>query len=251
MNTYWKHAASVALMSLALAAPATAQVAINQAKAKAGLGGCDAPGYPVTICKPGPYKLTGPLMATVPHQNLIEIESNVVTIDLNGYYVGGNCSLGPTIAYGISTKGGRTQVTVINGVVSCMAWGIILQGDSHRVERVTAVLNSHVGIRAGSHSIVKDNQANSNGTGLVGAGIECGEGCVISGNTANHNSYGIIADRASIITNNTASNNGSLGLFGRGFGYGSNVLNSNLEGAVFAVGSTDMGGNVCGAALCQ
>ena len=127
-----------------------------------------------------------------------QIATNAVTIDLNGFYVGGNCSLGSSEGIGIVTVGGRTSVTVLNEIVSCMGlYGIFLEGDSHRVERVTATLNGYGGIFVESDSIVKDNTANANSIGiLVGAGV------LVSGNTASRNAtYGISAFHWSSINN--------------------------------------------------
>jgi len=36
-------------------------VLINQNSALAGIGGCDTPGFPITICQPGSYRLSGNL----------------------------------------------------------------------------------------------------------------------------------------------------------------------------------------------
>jgi hypothetical protein len=54
-------AAVIAFMMLSVT-PALAQTAINQARALKGVGGCDAPGFPVTLCQSGSYKLTGNLL---------------------------------------------------------------------------------------------------------------------------------------------------------------------------------------------
>src|SRR5688572_9727806 len=76
------------LLLLGSAASAEAQVLLTQAKLNAGLGGCDTPGYPLTICKPGAYKLTGNLGFVVgrnPDVDIVHITSNAVTLDLNGF----------------------------------------------------------------------------------------------------------------------------------------------------------------------
>jgi hypothetical protein len=234
------------VIALALAAPAAAQIVINQSKAKAGLGGCDTPGFPVTLCKSGPYKLTGSLTPTAPNQTLIAVATNVVTIDLNSHYVGGNCSLGSTTGIGISTVGYRTQVTVLNGVVSCMgAAGIQLDGDNHRVERVTALYNGAQGIRVGWNGIVKDNNANHNGT----QGIDSDFGVIIHGNTASNNgAIGIRTDSSSV-THNIVQENGIWGLWLGAGGYAFNVVRGNGSADIIGSG-VSMGGNVCTAGPC-
>jgi len=248
MHTHLRRIVSTVVVCLALAAPAAGQVLINQAKAKAGLGGCDLPGFPVTLCKSGPYKLTGSLSPTAPNQTMIEVAANVVTIDLNSYFVGGNCSLGSTSGTGIATVGGRTQVAVLNGVVSCMGgMGIWLDGDNHRVERVTAVLNGYDGIRVGSASIVRDNQANSNGA----AGIVALSGTIISGNTGRFNVNGIVAAEGCAVTSNTVTANHQYGLSGYEFGYAFNVMYGNGLGPVYpTANAVRMGGNTCGVSPC-
>jgi hypothetical protein len=76
---------------LALAASAQAQVInINQAKALAGgVTPGDEPGFPVTISRPGSYKLTGNLTVADPADTAIHITSPHVTLDLGGFLVHG------------------------------------------------------------------------------------------------------------------------------------------------------------------
>ena len=138
-------------MVVGLAAPSAAQVLLNQAKLNAGLGGCDAPGYPLTICKPGSYKLTGSLGFVAgrnPNVDIVEITSNAVTFDLNGFLIGGVCADGTGM--GIRARGlSIILITIMNGSVTCMGgYGVFLTGRQHRVERVNATMNTH-GIYAG------------------------------------------------------------------------------------------------------
>src|SRR3954466_9962513 len=64
-------------------------VLLNQSTALAGLGGCDTPGFPIIICNPGSYRLSGNL--TVPDANTtaIALFADNVTIDLNGFSISG------------------------------------------------------------------------------------------------------------------------------------------------------------------
>ena len=89
--------ALVTLMSFASANIAGAAVTITQAKAKQGaVTPGDAPGFPVTISKPGSYILASNL--TVPDGNTtaIVIAADHVTLDLGGYAILGpvDCSGG-------------------------------------------------------------------------------------------------------------------------------------------------------------
>src|SRR5688500_9617724 len=97
---------------------------------------------------------------------------------------------------------------------------MFLQGDSHRVGRVTATLNGYAGSAVGHHGIVKDNKANDNG----GFGIITSYGVLVSGNTASRNRrYGISTTRVSSVGGNVARDNWEGDLTGSGFSLGTNV----------------------------
>src|SRR5262245_60243098 len=72
-------------------------VLIDQNKAIAGgVTPGDAAGFPVTITQPGSYRLSGNLIVPNSNTNAIEIASDFVTIDLNGFSILGpvNCAGG-------------------------------------------------------------------------------------------------------------------------------------------------------------
>src|SRR5437763_15650196 len=75
-------------------------VLINQNVALAGLGGCDTPGFPVTICQAGSDKLSGNL--TVPDKDTaaIQITSSSVSLDLNGFAITGSGTCGRNACLG-------------------------------------------------------------------------------------------------------------------------------------------------------
>jgi hypothetical protein len=65
-------------------------VLINQSTITNGLTGCPTGGhFPIVICQPGSYRLSGNL--TVPDANTtaIQITANDVAIDLNGFSISG------------------------------------------------------------------------------------------------------------------------------------------------------------------
>jgi hypothetical protein len=80
-----------ALAALALAAGAQAQViTIDQAKALAGnVTPDDAPGFPVTLSRPGSYRVMGNLTVADPAVSAFVITNPLVALDLNGFVISG------------------------------------------------------------------------------------------------------------------------------------------------------------------
>ena len=114
-------------------------VLIDQNRALAGnVTPGDFPGFPVTISRPGSYRLSGNLEVTDPDITAIEITADHVTLDLNGLSIQGpldRCSgfLKPAWCSSASLRGsgieahtaGRTEpdhsnVAVLNGTVRAM-----------------------------------------------------------------------------------------------------------------------------------
>jgi len=91
-------------------------VLINQNSATAGLGGCDAPSWPITLCHPGSYRLSGNLV--VPSAlGIVAIEITVpnVTLDLNGFSITTAANtFGTAVNYTGPTPG---RVTIENGTM--------------------------------------------------------------------------------------------------------------------------------------
>ena len=237
------HILSAVLLLVGLAAPSDAQVLLTQAKLNAGLGGCDAPGYPLTICKPGSYRLTGNLGFVVgrnPNVDIVHITSNGVTLDLNGFLIGGVCATGAGV--GIRANPDTVLVTIMNGSVTCMgSWGVLLEGGQNRIERMAATMNGS-GMNAGDDSIVRDSSVIRNGN----TGLSCGETCVVSGNTSRGNYVGIIAFDGSTIIGNSVREN-QVGILAYGAGYSQNVMSGNSSNVQ---SGTSMAHNLCSGVPC-
>ena len=201
----------------------------------------DAPGFPITISRRGSYRLAGNIVVPNADTTAIEITSNDVTLDLNGFAIVGptvcpgtlsvpvtSCS--PTgLGVGIRAGSGNTllsNITVRNGTVTGMGFnGLFLAVLGGLVERIHASSNGGSGIFLGGGGIALNNTANLNG----GHGINLiGVGMVI-GNTAQSNkAFGIAA-------------NSSVGL-------GQNAMANNGTSSVGLATPTD--GNVCNTAPC-
>jgi len=134
-------------------------ILIDQNRALAGnVTPGDAPGFPVTISQPGSYRLQGTLRVPV-DTTAIEIASDDVTIDLNGFAMFGDSS-GPYQTVGaIVDAGRRTRITIHNGSIAGFSAGIYLRTSSHViVEHMNVYLI--VGFYAGG--IVIGNTLSSN-----------------------------------------------------------------------------------------
>jgi hypothetical protein len=238
---------------------AAAAVTITQAKAiKGGVTPGDAPGFPVTLSKPGSYVLASNLTVPDEYTTAIELGADHVTLDLTGYAILGvtDCSGGMTpcarsgSGIGIQTVGVRFNITIRNGTIQGMGYrGVELTGDSHLIEYIHARSNGVDGIvieqsaDAGS-SIVQFNTVQRNGE----AGIRLVRG-IARHNVADVNGYVGIRLFTGSAVNNVATRNG---LYGMGLSstasYFDNVMNGN--GVRHVDGGTNMGRNLCGTVPC-
>ncbi len=146
-----------------LGAAAQAQViAIDQAKALAGgITPGDAPGFPVTISRPGHYRLAGPLKLDDPNQTAIQIANEVgpVVVDLNGFALTGarcaetRCYVGRFDGSGVI--GGR-DVTVMNGLITNFGHrGLHIAGNGV-LSNLQVTSNGDCGAVVNGRSLVRD-----------------------------------------------------------------------------------------------
>ncbi|MFI5182253.1 MAG: right-handed parallel beta-helix repeat-containing protein [Thermoanaerobaculia bacterium] len=254
-------------------------IEINQAKVLA------AGGFPFKITKAGSYRLTSNLDVTVAadpkNTDAIDVNTNNVTIDLNGFSI-----LGPAVCTGfpvktscansgagsgVSTSSSAISWVVRNGFIRGMGQSGVnaLTGADGVVEHVTASGNGAVGIRV-TQGVVRSCTAWQNG----GNGIEVTDGAALD-NTSSHNGggYGIRVDTGvasrnfafdnggagigtgGLASNNMSDSNLSWGLqgFTTGAGYVGNVLTNNNGtpgNANFGGVGLNLGQNQCGAVLC-
>lgn len=163
---------------------------------------------PVTITVPGHYCLKRDLSYSATTESAIRIEADHVTVNLNGFKLGGLAGGPTTRATGISTYGQR-NIIVRNGTVRGFYYNIALggSGDSnlttgHIVENVRSENARSVGIAvAGWRSIVRDNfivnMINSSENTVIGIQVSGSRGSIISNNVisgvlAETGAFGII-----------------------------------------------------------
>ncbi|HSH27307.1 MAG TPA: right-handed parallel beta-helix repeat-containing protein, partial [Wenzhouxiangella sp.] len=205
---------------------------INQAAALAGdITSGDAPGFPVEIHEPGLYRLVGNLdtrgQPTPWDLNAVEIKSEGVTLDLNGFQIRGptSCNVDTLVCAPVATDvklGNGVLVApsdaaelvafsgtrIINGLIRGMPTAGILCAVSCRISDVN-INNSGVnGLFAWEGSIVEHVIAEYNG----GAGIAANG--TIRNVTARFNlDYGIFASGPTLVEGAVASDNLGDGIF--------------------------------------
>jgi hypothetical protein len=237
----------VTLLLLLPAAAADAQVTIDQEKAMRGrVTPGDAPGLPVTISRPGSYKLTGNLVYGVDEHGpgLIEVTASDVIIDLNGFVLFGIYS-GGFLSGAVRSVGQRT--VMMNGTLSGV--GIHFLGAGNRVERV--IVDGGAGgslVDVGPNSRV----TNSIIHGADGWGLTVGPGSVVVGNIiADHDFVGLEAGAGTVILQNSFPDNSfrDVSPADSTVAAGHNVIQWN-EGGQFIGGALKLAPNLCGGIPC-
>lgn len=250
-------------------------VLINQNTATSGgLPGCPTGGtFPIIICNPGSYRLSGNLTITG-NTDAIDIKADDVTLDLNGFgIIGpvtcdgdelGNPTTSCTGSAGAGVSSSNHRITIRNGVIKGMGFGINLGRGSSLIEEIQAVQNGAEGIDAIA-SVIRRSTAVNNGRGGIFADTATISDNVVTGN----HGVGIVASNSTVI-GNTSSGNGADGInvfsatvlnnssinnkrFGLAMGntlYGSNTLSTNFAGNVSAFGSVSQGNNFCSGSSC-
>jgi hypothetical protein len=193
-------------------------VLIDQTRALAGnVTPGDGPGFPITISRPGSYRLSSNLNVPANAAGIILFASGV-TIDLNGFQITGSSA----DSTGISALQARQAIVVRNGSVTGFGRGIDLKGLASDVRDVTAfgngagivvgsgatvsgnrVFNNEIGIEAGVSSIVSNNVVQFNRD----VGLRVFTGSVIRGNSASNNNIGLLISCPSALIGSTSHDN--------------------------------------------
>jgi hypothetical protein len=212
----------------------------------------DTAGYPVTIdgTAGSSYRLTSNL--TVPSENTtaVQINSNDVTLDLNGFAIRGittcsgtgltlNCS--PTgTGSGVSSSSNR--LIVQNGTISAMgSRGITLGGVDHLVKGVVVSGNGGVGIRVGIRATVTNVVSTLNGSqGILTSGTSRVTDSIAQDNGSNGIDCGGV-NAPFVAHGNTSRRNRFAGISCSGGGttaIGNSVFNNGGDGIRVGVGGT-------------
>jgi hypothetical protein len=130
---------------------------------------------PAVITVQGIHCFTGNLATAMTSGNAIEIQTNNVVLDLNGFKLGGLAAGFFTTAIGIHALD-RQNLTIKNGTIRGFLYGIALQdagaSQGHVVEDLRADQHTFVGIRVvGAGVIVRNNQVVATG-GTTAFGLD-------------------------------------------------------------------------------
>jgi hypothetical protein len=125
---------------------------------------------PATISIQGLYCLTGSLATNISSGDAITITANNVTLDLNGWKVGGQAAGTGTNAVGIYST--AANVTIKNGIVRGFLAGIALTGRGAVVRDLLVDQNTNIGIYVdGPGAVIEHNQIVDTGGSTVGPNI--------------------------------------------------------------------------------
>jgi hypothetical protein len=167
------HTAKLAASLLVLLA-----LALGAAPARAETVNCTAiTALPAVITAQGVYCFTGDLATAMTSGFAIDIQTNNVVLDLNGFKLGGLAAGPGTNAFGIHALD-RQNITIKNGTVRGFLTGILVEdsgaSQGHVVEDIRADQNTLVGIQVnGSGTIVRNNQVvATGGTTSFGANVD-------------------------------------------------------------------------------
>lgn len=214
--------------------------------------------FPLTIQRPGHYRLMTDLVVTDRDLDAIQILTYGVVVDLNGFTLTGPQRGGR--GRGISTGGvDRHYITVHNGTISGFGGGgVELPGLYQRVESLTISHNDGYGITVGPESVIIANRISHNGGGVNvdrgashiwqntiqrnrGHGIEDGGGSWVEKNTIEDNSgEGIFATVGSWLYGNLVRHNGRNGLLlGAFITAEANEIRGSREAGVMTYGKSN------------
>jgi parallel beta helix pectate lyase-like protein len=219
-------------------APAATMKSLDQVEARTPVDAAHSPGSGnnvFVITNAGSYYLTGNISVSGANKVGISINSDNVTLDLNGFSVDGNS----TSYRGINVALLHQNVVVRNGVVRNWANnGVDLSLASNATaEDLLVSSNANFGISCGENSLIKNCRAFGNGSAAAGpgtgAGIGTSSGTSIIDCQAERNNgsgtFGITTGAACSVINCTAFQNNGFGGGGINAGQGCTIVNCSAE----------------------
>lgn len=201
-------------------APAPTMKSLDQIEARTPVDATHTPGSGTNlfvITQPGSYYLTGNISG-VPNKNGINIETNNVTLDLNGFQLNGNGSASlAAIVVGSVVQPEFHGITVCNGTIE--NWGLCGVEAFCTESKFANLLITSVTL----------NNPGRNDSGFAALSVRdrnLVSGCTI--NNCPHGIVGITTSDDSIITDCTANFNGGIGILG--FGDSCSIIRCTARG---------------------
>jgi hypothetical protein len=239
------------------------------------------PGFPVTLSVSGSYRLAGNLSVSAGSTG-VQINADNVNLDLNGFsIVGPNTCNGDsrtqtTTCTDIFTFDGvfseKGQITIRNGTIRGMRFGIFLTRGPALIEEIHATGNTSTGIMIETGVVRRNTVSNNGGSGINATGSDgdvakgavvvsdnvvfgnknngiVGSGARVTGNVSYRNRVGIWT-WDSVVLENTMRSSETTGLIVFRSLYGSNTLADNASGIAVFPGSVSQNNNNCDGAVC-
>jgi hypothetical protein len=140
---------------------------------------------PAVITVQGIYCFTADLTTAMTSGFAIDIQTNNVVLDLNGFKLGGLAAGPGTVAIGIRATN-RQNITIKNGTIRGFWYGIYLDdagaSQGHVVEDIRADQNTAVGIAVGgAGTIIRNNQVVATGGTTTGGASASAFGIAVIG----------------------------------------------------------------------
>jgi hypothetical protein len=178
---------------------------IELSQAGAIQGGCvpgDAPLFPIALGQRGSYRLTSNLVVPDANTNGIEISSDDISIDFNGFTLSGPGNV-PIVGHVCSAPGTGTGI-----VATGAAGGFVAQNG-----RVRGMGNSGIDVASGSR--VRDSVADNNYvTGIVAGGASVVTHCIATTNGDSGLNFDLEASGGVAIGNAVVGNGWNTGFGG-------------------------------------
>jgi hypothetical protein len=157
---------------------AVAAAAFLTAPAKAETINCtEITSVPVVITAQGIYCLKSDKSSRLASGNIIDVQVDNVTIDLNGFKLGGLGAGAATRAFGIHASN-RQNITVRNGVIRGFFRGIFLDrsvggiSSGYMIEDVLFDTNREIGVEVnGTGTVIRNNRVVNTGPGESGDAV--------------------------------------------------------------------------------
>jgi len=214
------------------------QILINQATVAA------AGGYPYKITQPGSYKLSGNLAGVGDAKDAIDINSDHVTLDLNGFMISGPVGGASHCYFCVGVNSTYAGITVKNGVISGFSTGIRLTGAGNLVQDVQTDHNAGDGLDVNNGTVTRCSATSSyNGFSVTNT--------VLSDSTATNNGNIGISATGSTVIRNAVTGNGTGIQTQSSTVVGSNSVHDNFFADLdLASGSVSQNNNVCSSGPC-
>ncbi len=217
------------------------------AAAAGGVTPGDAPGFPVSLSRPGRYVFTGDLDLPSAGVTAIEILAEAITVDLNDFTIRGvvTCSGAPTVCTpsgaGVGILGTTAYTVVRGGRVVGMGNDCIRLGASARVEGVAVAQCGDEGIELGLFAVVRDAQS----IAAAGDGIAVGGSSRVRDSQAySSGGFGIRTSSHAIVEGNQLAGNDDGGVWVTDGVVQGNSIVGNTGSGVLLDGAASVVGNL-------